>query len=207
MMMSDDVGFFSIKTAIGDTLLFKKNEYTEQKIVVTSTQDIPVFMEPVIQLATVTVKGESKKQEVQDILKDYNKKGIYYNGNPPLASILLNPLNDLHLLFGKDAADLRRFKAYSKEELQNNEIDRRYNIAFIKKATNAPDSVAKKFMEYYRPSYDDIKGWNDYDLMKKVKSTYGYFIANRERINHQKTLLPALKKSAAPVSLYDGLIK
>jgi len=195
IMMSDELGWFSVKAAIGDTLVFSKNDYTEQKIAVTGTGDIPVYMQPMVKLATVTIKGETKKQELQDVLKDYNRKGIYYNGNPPLSSILLNPLNDLHLLFGKDAADLRRFKADSKNELEYDAVRKRYNITLVKRVTNAPDSTAKKFMEYYTPSYEDMKAWNDYDLVAHIKRSYDYYDKYKDKLKLQNINAPLLIKA------------
>ena len=193
-MMSDDVGWFTIKAGVGDTLLFTKEDYTAQKIVVLNGSDMPVYMQPVIKLATVTIQGQTKKQELQDVMKDYNRKGVYYNGDPPLASMLLNPLNDLHEWFGKDAANLRRFKKYSKDELENSSIDKRYNISLVKRVTNTSDSTAKKFMEYYRPSYEDIKSWNDYDLIRHIRKSYAFYdkSSNKERL--EKSILPALVK-------------
>jgi len=207
LMMSDELGWFTIKASVGDTLLFTKEDFTDQKIVVLNGSDMPVYMQPVIKLNTVTVQGETKKQELKDVMKDYNRKGVYYNGDPPLLSILMNPLNDLHLLFGKDAADLRRFKLYSKDEMEASEVDRRYTVTLVKKVTNAPDTTVKKFMEYYRPSYEDLKVWNDYDLMKKVKRTYDYYIQNKTRLGQPKPVFKTTNKSLAPVSLDDGSIK
>jgi hypothetical protein len=195
---SDDLGWFTIKAAVGDTLLFSKKNYTSQKIAIKGIGDLPVFMQPVINLDEVTIKGQTKRQELSDVLKDYDRKGIYYNGDPPVMSLLLNPLNDLHLLFGKDAADLRRFKTYAKGELENTEVDRRYNIAMVKRVTNASDSTAQKFMEYYKPSFEDMKEWNDYDLIRHVKSAYDYYekSPNKEmldRLNSPPLVAPAKK--------------
>jgi hypothetical protein len=195
IMMSDELGWFSIKTAMGDTLLFRKVDYTDQKIIIASTADMPVYMQPVIHLSEVTVKGESKRQEVNDVMKDYGSKGVYYNGSPPLASILLNPLNDLHTWFGKDAKDLRRFKAYSQNELEYTEVRKRYTPKLVKQVTNASDSTCKKFMEFYTPSYEDIKAWNDYELIQHIKKSYNYYDKNKDN----KTLLnlntPSLMES------------
>ncbi|WP_295674996.1 hypothetical protein [uncultured Mucilaginibacter sp.] len=207
LIMSDELGWFTIKAAVGDTLRFTKDDFTEQKIVVLNGSDMPVYMQPVIKLNTVTVQGESKKQELNDVLKDYNRKGVYYNGDPPLLSVLLNPLNDLHTWFGKDAANLRRFKNYTRAELEASAVDRRYTVALVKKVTNAPDTTVKKFMEYYRPSYEDIKAWNDYDLMKKVKKNYDFYVLNKLRITQPKPVFTTTNKSLAPVSLDDGTIK
>src|SRR6185312_11752563 len=55
IMMSDEIGWFTIKASIGDTLLFSKPKYTDQKIVITSAADIPVYMQPVIHLQEVKI--------------------------------------------------------------------------------------------------------------------------------------------------------
>jgi hypothetical protein len=195
IMMSDELGWFSIKTAIGDTLLFRKVDYTDQKIVIASTDDMPVYMQPVIHLSEVTVQGESKRQEVNDVMKDYGSKGVYYNGNPPLASILLNPLNDLHTWFGKDAKDLRRFKAYSQNELEYAEVRKRYTPKLVKQVTNTSDSTCKKFMEFYTPSYEDIKAWNDYELIQHIKKSYNYYDKNKDSKTLQNPNAPSLMES------------
>jgi len=207
LMMSDELGWFTVKAMAGDTLLFTKEDFTDQKIVVLNNSDMPVSMQPIIKLSTVTIQGQTKRQELNDILKDYNRKGVYYNGNPPVMSMILNPLNDLHTWFGKDANDLRRFKNFTKGELEASEVDRRYTVTLVRKVTHAPDTTIKKFMEYYRPSYEDIKAWNDYDLMKKVKKTYDFYIANKSRLGQPKPVFTTTGKSLEPVSLDDGTIK
>lgn len=175
LMMSDELGWFSIKGSIGDTLLFNKTDYTPQKVLITTLGDIPVYMQPVIKLAEVTIQGQTKQQELNDIMKDYNRKGIYYNGKPPIQSLILNPLNDLYLLFGKTAKQYRRFEAFSKGELEYTEVRRRYNPAFVKRITHTSDSTAINFMRYYTPSFQDLKGWNDYELIKHVNKAYEFF--------------------------------
>ena len=192
---SDESGWFAIKVTIGDTLLFTKKDFTDQKIAITTTGDLPVYMQPVISLDEVKITGQTKKQELDEYAKDYAKKGVYYNGNPPLASVLLNPLNDLHNWFGKDANDLRRFKANSESEIEFAAVHRRYTPALVKRVTNASDTVVKKFMEYYTPSYDDIKTWNDYELIHQIKKSFEFFDNNRERIPSQSLYgEPLIKK-------------
>src|ERR1700742_4166926 len=63
-MMSDELGGFTIKASAGDTLLITKNSYTPQKVVVANSNDIVIYMQPVIQLGEVTIKGQTTKQEL-----------------------------------------------------------------------------------------------------------------------------------------------
>src|ERR1700712_677930 len=53
IMMSDELGGFTIKAAKGDTLLFNRLNYTPQKLVITGSDDIAVYLQPVIHLADV----------------------------------------------------------------------------------------------------------------------------------------------------------
>jgi hypothetical protein len=173
--MSDELGWFSIDAAIGDTLLFRRLNYTDQKVIIITKTDIPVYMQPVIQLDQVTINGQTKRQEINEIMGDYRKQGIYYNGKPPVLSFLTSPLTGLYELFGKGPGNARRFANFSKGELEYAEVRRRYNVALVKRVTNITDTVARKFMEYYTPTYEDLKGWNDYELIKQIRKSYEYY--------------------------------
>jgi hypothetical protein len=182
LMMSDEIGWFSIKAAIGDTLLVSKADYTDQKIVIINSSDIPVYMQPVIKLAEVKIQGQTKKQELAEVMADYRKQGTFYNGKPPITSFLTNPLTGIYELFGATPGRARRFAANSKSELEYAEVRRRYTLTLVKRVTHAPDSAAKKFMAYYTPTFDDLKEWNDYELINHVKKSYEYYEINKERV-------------------------
>jgi hypothetical protein len=203
VMMSDELGWFSIKASVGDTLLFSKYDYTDQKITVISGADIPVYMQPVVHLAEVQIAGESKKQELRDIMNDYRHKGIYFDGKPPITAFIPfggSPITGLYELFGKEPARMRRFAAFSKSENEYAEVRKRYNIALVKRVTHASDSAAKKFMEYYTPSYEDIKAWNDYELIKHTQEEFSFYSKSTDKQGLQNLnsplLTPQKKKSS-----------
>jgi hypothetical protein len=172
---TDQLGWFTASAAIGDTLLFSKPDYTDQKIVIASANDLPVYMQPVIKLDQVTIKGQTKKEEINDVMKDYRRQGTYYDGKPPVLSFLTNPLTGLYELFGSAPGKARRFAAASKGDLEYSEVHRRYNVAFVKRITNATDTVAVNFMKYYTPSAEDLKEWNDYELIRRTKKSYDFY--------------------------------
>src|SRR5579862_8861259 len=64
VMMSDDLGIFSINTAIGDTLLITKKEYAPYKITVDSKADLSIQLQPLLALKEVVITGQTKKQEL-----------------------------------------------------------------------------------------------------------------------------------------------
>jgi len=196
IMMSDEIGWFTIRAAVGDTLLFSKPDYTDQKIAVMSAADIPVYMQPIIHLGEIKIQGESKRQELNDIMSDYRKKGIYYDGKPPPSTFSPfggSPLTGLYELFGKEPKRMRRFAAFTKNENEYAEVKKRYTLPLVKRVTKTTDSAAKKFMEYYTPSYEDIKAWNDYELIKHIRESYDFYEKNKDKPEIKDLNLPFLQ--------------
>jgi len=192
IMMSDELGYFSINAAIGDTLLFNKKDFTEQKMAVTGKGDVAAYLQPVVVMAEVVIREQSKKKELSEAMSNYKSLGTYYNGKPPLLSFLISPITGLYELFGKTPQEAKRFAVYSKEELEQEEVRRRYNLSLVKQVTNAPDSTAKQFMLYYTPSFEDLKEWNDYELIKRIKKSYDYYEKNKDRLHLESINAPIL---------------
>jgi len=177
-MMSDELGGFSIKTAVGDTLLFNKTGYAPLKQVVTGPTDIVVYMQPVVVLQGVTIKSESSKQELKDVITTYRSKGLYFDGKPPLSLFSPfggSPITGFYELFSRDAKNERRFIKFSKEESEAITVDGRYTRSLVKRVTNLSDEDVIKFMQQYRPSYEDIQAWNDYELIAHIKKYLVYY--------------------------------
>jgi len=186
IMMSDELGGFNIKATKGDTLLFKKNGYTEQKQVVSGPNDIVIYMQPVLELPEVSIKSKTNQQELNDVMNTYRSKGLYFDGKPPIWSFINSPLTGLYELFGQDAANERRFARFSKNEMEAITVDKRYTRELVKRVTGLPDDDVVKFMQQYTPSYEDMKEWNDYDLISHIKKFLVYYKKNKDGIKLQK---------------------
>jgi hypothetical protein len=202
LTLSDDLGWFAAKAFVGDTLLFSKDEYTPQKVVVLNNSDMPVYMQPVIRLNEVKVLGQTKKQELNDIMSDYRKQGTFYSGKPPVLSFLTNPLTGIYELFGKTPGRARRFANFSKGEAEQAEINRRYNVEFVKQYTKIPtDDDARRFMSYYTPAYEDLKGWNTYDLIKHTQKAYDYYSKSPDKEKLEELNSPTFIKKDTTLKL------
>jgi hypothetical protein len=176
VMMSDELGGFGIKAAPGDTLLVTKNMFTPQKIVVINADDLAIYMQPVRELKEVTIKDQTKKQELNEVMGQYRSQGTFYNGHSPPAWAFINsPLTGLYELFGKTPGEARRFEAFSKKELETNEVNRRYTKELVKNVTKLPDEEIDKFMNTFTPSFEDLKEWNDYQLITYIKKSLAYY--------------------------------
>jgi hypothetical protein len=182
VMMSDDLGMFSISTAVGDTLLMTKKDYTPLKVPVVDKNDLSLFLQPVVQLNQVTVKGQTEKQELNDVMKQYRSEGLFNDGKSlPFWEALNSPVTELYNLFAKAPADARRFAAFSKNELESSEVYKRYTKELVKSVTKLSDDEVLKFMQFYTPSYQDIKEWNDYQLIAAIKKNFTYYKRTKNR--------------------------
>ena len=184
--LTDNFGVFHIQVAKGDTLLFKKPDFTPEYFVISGSYDINVYMQPVYVLNEVTVKEQSKKQELNDALNQYRKQGVYADGKPKALSFLASPITGMYELFGKNPGRARRFKEYSKNELEHLEISKKYNKSVIKKLTNMPDNEIEDFMSFYSPPYEIVKNWNEYDVITYINKNYKYFQENKANLKLQR---------------------
>ena len=184
--VTDNFGVFHIQAATGDTLLFRKFDLTPQYFVISGAYDINIYMQPVYKLNEVTVKEQTKKQELNDVLGQYRKQGTFADGKPKALSFLASPITGMYELFGKNPGRARRFKEYSKIELEHLEISKKYNKSVIKKLTNLPDNEIEDFMNAFSPSYETVKDWNEYDVITYINNSFKYFQENKANMKLQR---------------------
>ena len=190
IVTTDDLGLFQIKCAIGDTLFFRQKDYADQKVTVTNQNDLMVYLIPVINLMQVDIKDASKKQQLAGVMKEYNSQGIYNNGHNTILGAAGSPLNALYNVLGSGPKQARRFRKYSKAELEQSEVDRKFTRKLIKQVVDIKDDKIHLFMDNYRPSYEDVKHWNDYDMINYIKKSYKNFEDNGDRPPILQKLVP-----------------
>lgn len=168
---SDNLGAFSIKATLGDTLRIFKKDYSENYYVIENQKDAVIQLSQVIQLNEVRIVGQSKKQELDETMRQYRGQGSFYNGKPPVLAALASPITGLYELFGKTPGQARRFQAFSKVETEQINIDKRFNKSVVKQNTDLTDAQVDIFMDTFRPSYDQLSRWNEYDLINYIKTS------------------------------------
>lgn len=176
---SDDRGGFHIPALMGDTLLFKKDAYAAQTFVVTGWSDAIIYLQPIVLLKEVNIVEESKTHEINDAINNYRKKGLYFDGRPPVSAFSPlggSPITGLYELFGKDARNERHFMKITREETDRIAVRRRYTNTLIKNITGlTDDKEVQNFTDMFTPAYEDIKTWNDYELISYIKKSYDYY--------------------------------
>ena len=191
LILSNGMGVFKQSAFIGDTLNITKEGYADFQVVISSNRDLVIQLAKSVQLEEVNVTAQTKKQELDEIRSQYRKKGSYYGGKPPLLSYIFTPITALYELIGKTPGQARRFNRYYFRELEQSEIDRRFNSFKVKPLTDYEGKDLQNFLDTYRPSYELLSKWTDYDLVKYIKqSAIAFDVAGRPAA----VALPPLQK-------------
>lgn len=172
------MGVFSISAQEGDSLRITKSDYNEVITTIHGTVDIIIRLRPSFQLREVNVYGQSKKEQLDDVMNDFRKKGNYFTGKPPALAYLASPISALYGLFGKTPKNARRFQSYMNIELEQSVIDRKFTIGVVQDATELSGEDLTNFMDIYRPSFHEVEHWNDYDAQSYIKKCFEKFEAD-----------------------------
>lgn len=177
-ILTNTMGIFSIKGQDGDTIRVSKSDYKESITVLQGVKDVIVRLHPAFLLKEVNVYGQSKKDQLEDVMDDFRKKGNYYNGKPPVLAYIFTPISALHGLFGKTPKNARRFQKYMNFEVEQNAVDRKFTIHLVEEYTGLTGEDLTNFMSIYRPSFQQVEKWNDYDARAYIKKSFDNFEAN-----------------------------
>ncbi len=169
---SNDIGIFTVKASVGDTLLIIKRGFNDQEVVVKSSSDLIIYLNRGISLKTVEIKGESKKQSLDAIRRDFKNKGSFYAGKPSFLSFLFTPLTAIYELVGRTPKNARRFSRYYATEMQQSYIDVFFNRSIISSNTGLTGKALDNFMINYRPEFEQSKNWNTYDGLKWIRESF-----------------------------------
>lgn len=169
---SNDIGLFQLKARLGDTLLVTKRDLIDQRVVVNSEKDLVVYLvRGSTTLADVTIRGNTKKEDLDEIKRDFKNKGVYNGGKTTVLSAIFSPLNALYNLFGSDPKNARRFGRYADNEIKQSQIDVYFNQSIIKNNTELRGDTLEKYMLNCRPDFDKAQYWNSYDYIKYIKES------------------------------------
>ncbi|MNY31774.1 hypothetical protein D3C86_1659490 [compost metagenome] len=157
---------------VGDTLLIIKMNFSDAQTVVSDNKDIRVSLVGGQMLKEVNITGQTKKQELDELKRDYKNKGSFYQGKPPFLSFLFKPLTAVYELFGRTPKNARRFGRYYETELQQTHIDGLFSESLIQSNTDLKGKDLEKFMLDYRPEYEKSKNWAQYDAIKYIRDSY-----------------------------------
>lgn len=165
MTLVDNSGDFSIRTAIGHTIIITSPGYVSDTLFVTDMEPKKISMTVMsIALRQVNINATRKsfnpREEYPEV---YEKSKVY----------VLSPSS----WFGKEAHDARRLKRYFQQEQEQEKVDQAFNAAYVSSLVPLRGQPLEDFMTMYRPSYDFIKNNNSVSMAVYVNDCYKKFMA------------------------------
>lgn len=173
---SGSLGTFEILASVGDSLVATLMGYQTVVTEVKTMSDILIDMRVgSILLEQVDVNRMSKEAELQDVMRGHRKKGVYFDGKPPALAYIFNPITSLYELFGRAPRNARRFSNYMDRELAETDVDRKFSRGKIQELTGLTGDDLTNFMIWYRPSYEKVQYWGDYDITAYIVQSFKQF--------------------------------
>ena len=169
---TSDLGLFQIRAIVGDSLVVIKSEFSDEEVGVFTTADISVYLSRGTTLREVNIKGQTKRQELNDVKRDFKRSGSFYQGKPPVLAYFFQPLTAFYELFGRTPGNARRFGRYYDNEIKQSQVDGFFNEYLIQNTVDLKGKDLEKFMLDYRPDYEKSRNWAEYDAIKYIKDSY-----------------------------------
>lgn len=174
--VSSGLGTFEIRVTVGDTLVANSMGYQSAATEIKTLSDILIDMTPgSILLEQVDVNRMSKEAELRDAMRGYRKQGVYFDGNPPALAYIFNPITSLYELLGRTPRNARRFGNYMEKELAETDVDRKFSRGKIQELTGMEGDDLTNFMIWYRPSFEKVQYWGEYDITAYIVQSFKQF--------------------------------
>lgn len=173
--LTNMLGNFEVAASLGDTLIITKYGYATHYQPILNAQDLVVRLDRTYMLNEVTVTGKTKSQEMEDIMNDYRKQGVFNGGKTKPLQYVFTPLTALYNAFGSGPKNARRFSQYMNRELEESEVDKKFNKYKVEEITGLEGDDLTSFMAFYRPSLSECQYWNEYDIRKYLEKSLAQF--------------------------------
>ena len=187
---------FKIDAQPGDKLIFNKEDYLPDTIIIKSGLNIMVYLQrTAIPLRGVTIK-DSLHTPLQRLLatrKEFSKAYGSSAYNSPFSTIPgggagLN-LDAIYNALSKSGRDAAHLQELIQQDYEQNVIDYRFNKSFVASVTKLKEPDLTSFMLKYRPSYYRVNSDTEYEFITYIRTSLKRYLRNK-RANSVQPLKP-----------------
>jgi hypothetical protein len=183
--LTDRFGYFSVDGKVGDSIQVRLLGYLPQ------TLAIPPGSKIVIQNIFLVIR-KFQLQNVQilarpdfkrDSLLNREENAAIFNYKKPTAlnatlSTIFHPLSGLdNLIHAQKRKRMENFQDKLQTQEQDRYIDARYTRQLVSSLTNLQGEELETFMKLYRPTFESLQAFTEYDLYIKIKDDYKDYLA------------------------------
>ncbi|MBS1531610.1 MAG: hypothetical protein JSU01_14990 [Bacteroidetes bacterium] len=190
-------GEFRIDAQLGDKLVFTKEDFHADTLIVTSLSSTIVYMKRnAIMLHEVTILDSlhTPFQKLAAVKKEYSK--VYSPRlNPDAFSTVpgggagIN-LDAIWASVSREGKDAARVRDDIQEDYMQNVIDYRFNKSYVGNITRLKGEELSDFMKKYRPSYYLVTNYTEYEFINYVKTSLRRYLRNRKALSQQPLKKP-----------------
>ena len=176
-MTTDSSGKFSINVEKGHLIEFRRIGY---KIVRVRIEDPNIsyykiaMQEGAFELETVEIAGSNHRTDSIENRETYEWAIDHYKLTG--LDVVEHPFDALSKQNRRIWAFQKRYDYFEKEKF----VDYVFNATLIHKITKIDSTQMEDYRRYYRPTYDQVKAWNEYEFLDYIKNTAAAYLRRRE---------------------------
>jgi hypothetical protein len=197
-------GEFKIDAKSGDRLVFNKEDYLPDTVIVKGNSNIAVYLQRIaIPLKEVTIRDSlaTPQQRLLATKKEFSKAygpGAYSDllSTSPGSGAGLS-IDAIFNSFSRSGRNAQHLQSIIQGDYQQNVIDYRFNRTFVGNITGLKDQDLTNFMIRYRPGYYMATTASDYDFISYVLNNYKRYKRNKRAYSQQPLITPKAKAKTA----------
>ncbi len=167
-LTTDSTGVFSLNVEPGHLIEFRRIGYKVVRIRIPSTQ-LPFYSiamrEGAFDLEEVEIRGNNYKADSIERRETYKWAIEHYELSG--LDIIQHPFDALSKKNRQIWAFQKRYEYFEKEKF----VDYVFNTRLILKITTLDSASVEEYRRYYRPTYDQVKAWSEYEFLSYIKET------------------------------------
>lgn len=178
-MVTDSSGNFTLNVDKGHLIEFRRMDFKIARVRIES-DNLPYYQiamkEGVIDLQEVEIRGSNFKSDSIEHYETYKWAIEHYKLEG--MDIIKHPFDAMSKRNRQIWAFQKRYEYFEKEKF----VDFVFNEKLIKRITSLKDSAdIFEFRRQYRPYYEEIKLWTEYEYLEYVKNSADAYLRRKQR--------------------------
>lgn len=174
---TDSTGLFTLEVELGHLVEFRRIGYRVSRVRIEQKQ-LPYYniamKEGAIDLQEVQITGNNYKLDSIEKRETYKWAIEHYKLSG--LDVVQHPFDALSKRNRQIWAFQRHYEYFEKEKF----INYVFNERLIRQLTKMDSTHTAEYMYYYRPSYDQLKSWTEYEFYDFIKRTATAYMRRRE---------------------------
>lgn len=172
---TDSTGAFSIGVEKGQLVEFRRLGYKTKRLRIPSGT-VPAFFRIVLDKGAIELDEVTIRKQFEDYKRDSTRYAEMYQA--PLRVGRLSDADKFQDPFLALSPSRRKIWAFQEEYQRNEElryVDYHFSEKRITAITGLKGDSLIAYRNQFRPSYEAVRGWNEYELFNYIKKTAAFF--------------------------------